>query len=169
MRAKTEIQERAKNQYNIIITEIPYQVNKSELIIKMAQLVTEKEIEGVKDLRDESDREGLRIVVELKSGCIFSKNFKSVFQTHRPSKNFNLNMIALAGGLQPQVMSLKDILEYYIEHRKEVVRRRAEFDLKKAKERAHILEGLSKALSVIDKIIETIKKSKDRDEAREII
>ncbi|MEK7634671.1 MAG: DNA gyrase subunit A [Patescibacteria group bacterium] len=166
MRAKTEIQERAKNQYNIIITEIPYQVNKSELIIKMAQLVTEKEIEGVKDLRDESDREGLRIVVELKSDASSQKILNQFFKRTDLQKNFNLNMIALAGGLQPQVMSLKDILEYYIEHRKEVVRRRAEFDLKKAKERAHILEGLSKALSVIDKIIETIKKSKDRDDAR---
>ncbi|MEK7553641.1 MAG: DNA gyrase subunit A, partial [Patescibacteria group bacterium] len=167
VRAKAEIQERAKNQLNIIITEIPYQVNKSELIIKIAQLVQEKKIEGIKDLRDESDREGMRIVVELKSDVSAQKILNQLFKYTDLQKNFNLNMIALAGGIQPQTMSLKDILEFYIEHRKEVIRRRAEFELKKAKERAHILEGLAKALSVIDKIIETIKKSKDRDEARE--
>jgi DNA gyrase subunit A len=167
VRAKAEIQERAKNQLNIIVTEIPYQVNKSELIIKIASLVQEKKIEGVKDLRDESDREGMRIVVELKSDVSAQKILNQLFKYTDLQKNFNLNMIALAGGIQPQTMSLKDILEFYIEHRKQVVRRRAEFELKKAKERAHILEGLAKALSVIDKIIETIKKSKDRDEARE--
>ena len=167
VRAKAEIQERAKNQLNIIITEIPYQVNKSELIIKIASLVQEKKVEGIKDLRDESDREGMRIVVELKSDVSAQKILNQLFKYTDLQKNFNLNMIALAGGIQPQTMSLKDILEFYIEHRKEVIRRRAEFELKKAKERAHILEGLAKALSVIDKIIETIKKSKDRDEARE--
>ncbi len=167
VRAKAEIQERAKNQLNIIITEIPYQVNKSELIMKIASLVQEKKIEGVKDLRDESDREGMRIVVELKSDISAQKILNQLFKYTDLQKNFNLNMIALAGGIQPQTMSLKDILEFYIEHRKEVVRRRAEFELKKAKERTHILEGLAKALAVIDKIIETIKKSKDRDEARE--
>ncbi|MCL5004698.1 MAG: DNA gyrase subunit A [Patescibacteria group bacterium] len=166
IRAKAEIQERAKNQLNIVITEIPYQVNKSELIMKIAQLVQEKKIEGIKDLRDESDREGMRIVVELKSDISAQKILNQLFKYTDLQKNFNLNMIALAGGIQPQTMSLKEILEFYVEHRKEVVRRRAEFDLKKAKERAHILEGLAKALSVIDKIIETIKKSKDRDEAR---
>lgn len=165
-RAKTEIQERAKNQFNIIITEIPYQVNKSELIMKIASLAQEKKIEGIRDLRDESDREGLRIVVELKTDASPQKILNALFKHTDLQKNFNLNMIALAGGLQPQTMSLKDILGHYIEHRKEVVRRRAEFELKKAKERAHILEGLSKALSIIDKIIETIKKSKDREEAR---
>ncbi len=167
VRAKAEIQERGKNQLNIIITEIPYQVNKSELIIKIASLVQEKKVEGIKDLRDESDREGMRIVVELKSDVSAQKILNQLFKYTDLQKNFNLNMIALAGGIQPQTMSLKDILEFYIEHRKEVVRRRVEFELKKAKERAHILEGLAKALSVIDKIIETIKKSKDRDEARE--
>ncbi|PIV31913.1 DNA gyrase subunit A [Candidatus Wolfebacteria bacterium CG02_land_8_20_14_3_00_37_12] len=167
VRAKAEIQERAKNQLNIIITEIPYQVNKSELIIKIASLVQEKKVEGIKDLRDESDREGMRIVVELKSDVSAQKILNQLFKYTDLQKNFNLNMIALAGGIQPQTMSLKDILEFYIEHRKEVIRRRAGFELKKAKERAHILEGLAKALSVIDKIIETIKKSKDRDEARE--
>ncbi len=166
IRAKAEIQERAKGQLNIIITEIPYQVNKSELIIKMASLVQEKKIEGIKDLRDESDREGMRIVVELKSDVSGQKILNQLYKYTDLQKNFNFNMIALAGGIQPQVMSLKEILEFYIEHRKEVVRRRTEFELRKARERAHVLEGLAKALSVIDKIIETIKKSKDRDDAR---
>ncbi|MBI4993866.1 DNA gyrase subunit A [Candidatus Wolfebacteria bacterium] len=166
VRAKAEIQERAKNQFNIVITEIPYQVNKSELIIKIASLAQEKRIEGIRDLRDESDREGLRIVVELKNDASAQKVLNQLYQYTDLQKNFNFNMIALAGGIQPQLLSLKEILEFYVEHRKEVVKRRAEFELKKAKERAHILEGLAKALSVIDKIIETIKKSKDRDDAR---
>jgi len=166
VRAKAEIQERAKNQLNIVITEIPYQVNKSELIMKIAGLVQEKKMEGIKDLRDESDREGMRIVVELKTDVSAQKILNQLFKYTDLQKNFNFNMIALANGIQPQTMSLKDILEAYIEHRKEVVRRCAEFDLKKAKERAHILEGLVKALTSIDKIIETIKKSKDRDDAR---
>lgn len=166
-RAVSEIQERKNNQFNIIITEIPYQVNKSELILKIAELVQEKKVEGIKDLRDESDREGMRIIIELKSDASPQKILNQLYKHTDLQKNFNYNMIALtAGGLQPQLLSLKEILEIYVEHRKEVVRRRAEFDLKKAKERAHILEGLSKALSVIDKIIETIKKSKDREEAR---
>lgn len=165
-RAVSEIQERKNNQFNIAITEIPYQVNKSELILKIAELAQNKKIEGIKDLRDESDREGMRIVIELKSDASPQKILNQLYKHTDLQKNFNYNMIALTtGGLQPQLMSLKDILELYIDHRKEVVRRRAEFDLKKAKERAHILEGLAKALAVIDKVIETIKKSKDKEEA----
>lgn len=166
-RAKTEIQERAKNQFNIIISEIPYQVNKSELIIKMAELAQNKKIEGIRDIRDESDREGMRIVIELKSDASSQKILNQLFKHTDLQKNFNLNMIALIGGLQPQLMTLKDILSAYVDHRKEIIRRRTEFDLKKAKERTHILEGLLKALSAIDKIIETIKKSKDAEEAHQ--
>lgn len=165
VRAVSEIQERKNNQFNIIITEIPYQVNKSELIIKIAELVTDKKIEGIKDLRDESGREGMRIVIELKSDIAPQKILNQLYKHTDLQKNFNYNMIALTGGLQPQLLSLKEILEFYIEHRKEVVRRKAEFDLKKAKERAHILEGLAKALDHIDQVIATIKKSKDKDEA----
>lgn len=164
-RAVSEIQERKNNQLNIVITEIPYLVNKSELISKIADLVQEKKIEGIKDLRDESDREGLRIVIELKSDVPAQKILNQLYKHTDLQKNFNYNMIALTGGLQPQLLSLKEILEYYLEHRKEVVKRRAEFDLKKARERAHILEGLSKALDHIDQIIATIKKSKDKDDA----
>ncbi|MDI6717913.1 MAG: DNA gyrase subunit A [Patescibacteria group bacterium] len=166
-RAVSEIQERKNNQYNIIITEIPYQVNKSELILKIAGLVQEKKIEGIKDLRDESDRDGLRIVIELKNDVSSKKILNQLYKHTDLQKNFNYNMIALTNGIQPQLLSLKEILEYYLEHRKEVVKRRAEFDLKKAKERAHILEGLAKALSSIDAVIQTIKKSKDKDDARE--
>ena len=167
-RAKSEIEERAKSQFNIVITEIPYQVNKSDLIIKIADLVQTKKVEGVRDLRDESDREGMRIVIELKTDAAPQKILNSLYKYTDLQKDFHLNMIALINnGIQPKLLSLKDILSNHIEHRKEVVRRRAEFDLKKAKERAHILEGLAKALSVIDKIIATIKSAKDGEEAHQ--
>lgn len=167
IRAVASIEEKGKGNAQIVITEIPYQVNKSELIVKMASLVQEKRIEGIKDIRDESDREGIRIVVETKSDAIPQKILNKLFQQTDLQKNFYLNMIALVGGIQPRLLSLKDILGEYVTHRKIVVRRRAEFDLKKAKERAHILEGLVKALDVIDKVIATIKKSKDRETAEE--
>lgn len=165
MRAKTEITERKNDQFDIIITEIPYQVNKSELIIKIAELVTEKKIEGIRDVRDESDREGMRIVIEVKNGVPPQKILNQLFKFTDLQKDFHLNMLALADGIQPQVLSLKDILEAYLGHRKIIIRRRTEFDLKKARERAHILEGLALALDVIDKIIATIKKSPNREEA----
>ncbi len=167
MRAVAEIKERSggRNQFDIIVTEIPYQVNKAELIIKIAELVTDKRIQGIRDVRDESDREGLRIVLELKNDAAPQKILNQLFNHTDLQKDFHVNMIALVGGLQPQVMSLKDILAAYIAHREEVVRRRAQFDLKKAEERAHILEGLAKALSSIDRVIATIKKSKDKDDA----
>ncbi len=164
-RALAEIEERKAGQFNIIITEIPYQVNKAELITKIAELVQDKKIEGIKDLRDESDREGMRIVVELKSDVNPQKILNQLYKHTDLQKDFHLNMIALTDGIQPQLLSLKEVLEAYLEHRKIVVERRARFDLMKAKERAHILEGLAKALSVIDKIIATIKKSKDRQDA----
>ncbi|MEK9154546.1 MAG: DNA gyrase subunit A [Patescibacteria group bacterium] len=167
-RAKAEIIERGKEgQFNIVITEIPYQVNKSELIIKIAELVQDKRIEGIKDVRDESDREGIRIVIEVKGSASAQKILNSLYKHTDLQKDFHLNLIALANGIQPQLMSLKDILAAYSEHRKKVIEHRVQFDLKKAKERAHILEGLAKALSVIDKIIATIKKSKDTEEARQ--
>ncbi len=164
LRAVSEIEEK-KNGYQIIITEIPYQVNKAELISKIAELVHEKKIEGIKDLRDESDREGLRIVIELKNEVSPQKILNQLYKFTDLQKNIYVNALALVNGLQPQILSLKEILQAYIDHRKEVIRRRTEFDLKKAQERAHILEGLVKALKVIDRVIETIKKSKDRQEA----
>ncbi len=164
-RALTEIKENKKG-HIIEITEIPYQVNKSELIIKIAELVTDKKVQGIRDIRDESDKDGLRIVIELKNDAAPQKVLNQLFKFTDLQKDFHFNMISLTkGGLQPEIMSIKDILSEYIEHRKEIVRRRAEFDLKKAEARAHILMGLHKALGNIDAVITTIKKSKDKDDA----
>ena len=160
-RAKTEIKED-----RIEITEVPYQVNVSDLLVKIANLVIEKRIDGIRDVRNESDKDGLSIVIELKKDTIPQRVLNQLFKFTELQKDFHLNMIALANGLQPQVMSVIDILKYYLEHRQIVIRRRTEFNLRKAQERAHILEGLSKALSAIDKVIATIKKSKNRDDAR---
>ena len=169
IRAVAEIRERkgAKSeQYNIEISEIPYQVNKSELIIKMADLVQSKKIEGIRDIRDESDRTGLSIIVELKNDAAPQKVLNQLYEYTDLQKTFHLNMLALQNGLQPQVMSVRDVLVAHIEHRKIIVRRRAEFDLRKAEERAHILTGLAKALDEIDAVINTIRKSADKDDAR---
>ena len=166
-RGRAEIMETKTGRGQIVITEIPYQVNKADLIVKMAALVQDKKLDGVKDIRDESDREGLRIVVDLKNDSAPQKILNRLYRYTDLQKSFHLNMIALMGGIQPELLSLKDILQAHIDHRKEVIRRRAEFDLKKAKERAHILEGLVKALDVIDQVISVIKKSEDRDSARE--
>lgn len=166
-RAVCEVEERSSGQHNIIVTEIPYQVNKSELVAKIAELAQEKVIEGIRDLRDESDREGMRIVIELKSDATPQKVLNQLYKHTDLQKDFHLNLIALSGGLQPRIFSLKDVLAAYLEHRYAVVERAAAFDLKRAKERVHILEGLATALDVIDKIIATIKKSRDRENARE--
>ena len=160
-RALVDVEEK-----RIIINEIPYQVNKSELIVKIAELVQEKKIEGIRDLRDESDKDGLRISIDLKNDAVPQKVLNQLWSFTDLQKDYHLNMLALSAGLKPQVMSIKDILAAFIEHRREVIRRRAEFDLARAKERAHILEGLAKALDFIDKVIATIKKSKDKEEAR---
>ncbi len=167
-RAVAEVNERpgGRNQFDIVISEIPYQVNKSELIVKIAELVTEKKIEGIRDVRDESDKDGLRIVLELKNDAAPQKILNQLFQHTDLQKDFHLNMVALADGLQPQLLSLRDIVHAYVAHRETVVRRRAEFDLRKARERAHILEGLAKALDSIDRVIATIKKSEDREDAK---
>lgn len=165
-RAKVEIQERKSRHFDIIVSEIPYQVNKSELVKKIAELVQDKKIEGIKDLRDESGREGLRIVVELKNDVSPQKILNQLYKHTDLQKNFNLNMIALVDGIQPRLLSLKEVLTHYLEYRKKVVRRRTGFDLRKAEERAHILEGLHKALGSIDKVIAIIRKSKDKEDAK---
>lgn len=165
MRGKVEIEEDKKGTFKIVVSEIPYQVNKAELISKIADLVREKKVEGIKDLRDESDREGLRIVIELKQDAYPRKVLNQLFKYTDLQKAFHFNMVALVDGIQPQTLSLKQILEKFIEHRKVVITRRAKFDLLQAKKRAHILEGLKKALDHIDEIISIIKKSKDREEA----
>ncbi|MFA6354695.1 MAG: DNA gyrase subunit A [Candidatus Paceibacterota bacterium] len=165
-RAVAEVVEKKSRSCEIVITEIPYQVNKSELIKHMAELVTDKKIEGIRDLRDESGREGLRIVIELKNDVPPQKILNQLYKHTDLQKNFNLNMIALVDGIQPRLLSLAEILNYYLAYRKIVVRRRTEFDLRKAEERAHILTGLAMALNAIDKIISTIKRSANREEAK---
>ncbi len=169
IRARAEIVERKGGkgeQYDIAISEIPYQVNKSELIIKMADLVQTKKIEGIRDIRDESDKDGLSIIVELKNDAPPQKILNQLYQYTDLQRDFHMNLLALKNGLEPLVMSIKDILGFYIDHRKIVIRRRAEFDLRKAEERAHVLTGLAKALDSIDAVINTIRKSADKDDAR---
>lgn len=165
MRAKTDIVEE-KGGHKIIINEIPYQVNKAELITKIANLVKDKKIEGIKDLRDESDKEGVRVVIELKRDAYPKKVLNRLFNTTELQTSFHMNMLALVDGIQPRVLNLKTVLEEHIKHRQEVIRRRTQFDLDKAKDRAHILEGLKKAVDNIDAVIKLIKKSKDKDDAK---
>ncbi len=149
----------------IIITEIPYQVNKSTLLEKIAELVSEKRVEGIRDLRDESDKDGLRIVIELKGDAAPQKILNNLYKHTDLQKTFHLNLLALVDGIEPKLLSLKAALEYFLKHREEVVTRRTKFELLKAGERAHILEGLKQALDRIDEIIKTIKKSQDREDA----
>lgn len=166
LRAKADIQESKGDQFQIIVTEIPYQVNKATLIEKIAELVQEKKIEGIKDLRDESNKDGVRVVIELKRDAYPKKILNRLYQLTDLQTTFHLNMIALVDGIQPRLLNIKSILEEYIKHRQVVVRRRTEFDLERARERAHILEGLKRALDKIDAVIDTIRKSKDRDDAK---
>jgi DNA gyrase subunit A len=166
VRAKTEIVEDSKGNFSIIVSEIPYQVNKSNLLMKIAENVRDKKIEGIRDLRDESSKGLVRIVVELKKDAYPKKVLNRLFQTSQLQETIHYNMLALVDGIQPRVLNLKMILEEYVKHRREVVRRRTEFDLGKATDRSHILEGLRIAILKIDEIIKTIKKSKDKDEAR---
>jgi DNA gyrase subunit A len=165
IRGKAEITE-GKGSWQIIITEIPYQVQKSTLVTQIAKLIQEKKLERIKDVRDESDKEGLRIVIELKKGAFPQKVLNLLYKYTDLQKKFYLNMLALVDGIQPKVLSLPEVLTYYLEHRKQVVLRRSKYELEKAKQREHILEGLVKCLSNIDKVIATIKKSKTREEAK---
>ncbi len=165
-RAKTDIQETKNGRFHIVVTEIPYQVNKANLLEKIAGLVQEKKIEGIKDLRDESNKDGVRVVIELKKDAYPKKILNRLFKLTQLQTTFHVNMIALVDGIQPRVLNMKNVLQEYIKHRQVVIRRRTEFDLKKAKDRAHILEGLKKALDKIDAIITTIRKSKDKEEAK---
>jgi len=166
MRGKADVVEKKDGSEQIIITEIPYQVLKSSLVEQMAELVSEKKIEGIKDIRDLSDREGMRIVIDVKKGFQPQRILNRLYKFTGLQKTFHLNLLALVDGIQPEILSLSDVLKYFIKHREEVVIRRTKFDLEKAKERAHILEGLMIALKNIDAVIQTIKKSADKDEAR---
>ncbi|MDP3741529.1 MAG: DNA gyrase subunit A [bacterium] len=165
IRAKTEIVEGQDGHFRILITEIPYRVNKATLLEKFAELVRDKKIDGIKNLRDESDKDGVRIVVDLKKDALPNKILNQLFKYSQLQDTFHLNMLALVDGIEPRVLNLKMILEYYIAHRREVVTRRTRFDLQKAKDRAHILEGLKIALDHIDAIIKTIKQSDTKEEA----
>ncbi|MEK7213958.1 MAG: DNA topoisomerase (ATP-hydrolyzing), partial [Patescibacteria group bacterium] len=163
VRGEAEIVEDKKGQFQIIITSIPYRVNKAELIMKIADLVRDKAIEGIKGLRDESDKD-LRIVVDLKQGAYSEKVLNFIYKHTQLEDTFHVNMVALVNGV-PQTIALKTFLEEFIIHRIEVIRRRTKFDLNKAEEREHILIGLKKALDHIDEIITLIRGSKDAIEA----
>ena len=165
-RAKAAIVEAKNGGHQIIVSEITYLTNKSSLLEKIALLVKEQKIQGIKGLRDESNKDGVRIVVELKKDSYPEKVLNKLYSLTDLQKNFNVNMLALVDGIDPQVMNLKSMLEYYVIHREQVVTRRTQYDLQKAKDRAHILEGLKKALDHIDEVIETIKKSKTRADAQ---
>ncbi len=165
VRAKYHLEELRAEKDAIIVTELPYMVNKANLIIRIAELIKDKKIEGISDLRDESDRNGMRIVIELKRSVSPKVVLNHLFSHTNMQVNFNVNNLALVDGM-PKVCTLRDLLDYFIKHRQIVVRRRSEYELKKAKARAHILEGLKIALENIDEVVEIIKKSDNVNIAR---
>jgi len=165
VRAKAEIEEAKEDKFRIVISEIPYQVNKANLVAKIAQLVKERKIEGITDLRDESDRQGLRIVVELKKSARPKTILNNLYKNTQMQISYPVNMVALVDGV-PLTLNLKQILTEFIRHRQKVVTKRTIFELDEAKRQAHILEGLKIALDNLDAVIETIKKSKDALQAK---
>jgi DNA gyrase subunit A len=167
IRARATVEESAKgDRSSIVITEVPYQVNKAKLIEKIAELVRDKTLEGISDLRDESDREGLRIVIELKRGEVADVVLNNLYKHTSLQISFGVIMLAIVGG-RPKTLALVDVLEHFVDFRREVVRRRVEFDLRKAEARAHILEGLKIALDHLDEVIALIRASKAVAEARD--
>ena len=169
LRAKAAIEERKNGKFAIIVNEIPYQVNKSNLVSKIADLVREKKIVGISDLRDESNKDGIRVVIELKKDSYPKKILNQLFKLTQMQTTFNMNLIALVDGIQPRLLNLKQVLEYFIKHRIDVITRKTEFELRKAKARAHILEGLKIALDNIDAVIDTIRKSATKEEANKAL
>jgi len=167
MRAKTHVETYGKSEQReaIIVDEIPYQVNKARLLARIAELVQEKQIEGISDLRDESDKSGMRMVIELKRGEMPEIVLNQLYKLTQLQDSFGINMVALVDG-QPKLLNLKRMLEEFLRHRREVVTRRTVFELKKARDRCHILEGLSVALSNVDEIIKCIKASQNPAEAK---
>ena len=165
-RGVAEIVEGAKGRHQIVITEIPYALNKETLVLKIADLVRDKKLVGISDLRDETARGNVRIVIDLKKDAYPKKILNQLFKMTQLQQSFHFNMMALIDGIQPRVLGLQDILNEHIKHRKVVVRRRTEFELKKAKERAHVLEGLKIALDHIDEVIKTIRASATTEEAQ---
>jgi DNA gyrase subunit A len=167
IRAKVNIETNEKNdRESIIVTELPYQVNKARLQEKIAELVNEKKIEGISDVRDESDRDGMRLVIMLKRDAVTQVVLNNLFKHTQMQETFGVIMLALVDG-QPRVLNLKEMIHYYVKHRHDVVIRRTKFDLAEAEKRAHILEGLKIALDNLDAIIKLIRNAKDGDEARE--
>ncbi len=165
VRARTEVEEMESGRQRIVVTELPYQVNKARLLEKIAELVKEKKIEGISELRDESDKDGMRMVIELKRGEVPEVLLNNLFKQTQMQSVFGINMVALLDG-QPKLLNLKQMLEAFIRHRREVVTRRTIFELRKARERAHVLEGLAVALANIDPIIELIKAAPNPAEAK---
>jgi DNA gyrase subunit A len=165
MRGKAEIEEMGNGKSMIAITELPYQVNKANLVAKIADLVKDKKLEGISDLRDESDRRGIRVVVELKRDAQPNKVLNNLYKFTELQSTFPMNVVALVDGT-PRTLTLREILEEYLKHRHDVIFRRSEFELKQAKAREHILEGLKIAVDHIDEVIQIIKKAKDADDAK---
>ncbi|MDA8173022.1 MAG: DNA topoisomerase 4 subunit A, partial [Nitrospiraceae bacterium] len=165
IRAKARVESEHRGGQNIIVTELPYQVNKSNLVKKIAELVREKKIEGVSDLRDESDREGIRVVVELKRNEVAEVVLNNLYKHTQMESTFGVIMLSIVNGA-PKELSLKEMLEQFLRHRRDVVIRRTRFDLRKAQERAHILEGLKIALDHLDEVITLIRGAKNPEEAR---
>jgi DNA gyrase subunit A len=166
MRARTHFEDIGKgDRQAIIVDELPYQVNKKTLLEKLAELVTDKRLEGISDLRDESDKSGMRMVIELKRGEIADVVLNNLYKITQLQDAFHMNMVALVDG-QPRLLSLKELIESFLSHRREVVTRRTVFELRKARERGHILEGLAVALSNVDQVIELIKKAPAPAEAK---
>lgn len=165
IRAKARVEKEYKGGENIIISELPYQVNKARLIEKIAELVKDKKIEGISEIRDESDRDGIRIVLELKRGEMAEVILNNLYKHTQMESTFGVIMLALVGG-QPHILNLKRLLSHFLQHRRDVVIRRTRFELRKAEERAHILEGLKIALDHLDEIISLIRSSKSPEEAK---
>jgi DNA gyrase subunit A len=165
MRARMSLEESRAGRTQIVVTELPYQVNKATLLERIADMVRSKRLEGISDLRDESDRHGMRVVIELSRGAAYQTVRNQLYKHTALQSTFAVNMLALDGG-QPKTLTLKEALQAFIDHRRVVIRRRSEFDLEKARERAHILEGLLKALENLDAVIRTIRNSESADAAK---
>jgi DNA gyrase subunit A len=169
IRARTHVEEIGRgDRHAIVVDELPYQVNKKALLERIAELVTEKRLEGISDIRDESDKQGIRVVVELKRGELPEVALNNLFKLTQLEDSFGMNMVALVDG-QPKLLNLKELVEAFIAHRREVVTRRTVFDLRKARERGHILEGLAVALSNVDEVIELIKHAPTPAEAKQAL
>src|SRR5699024_3708032 len=165
LRAETKIEEHSNGKSSIIVNELPFQVNKAKLVERIAHLVREKEIDGITDLRDESDRNGMRIVIELRREVNADVLLNNLYKKTAMQTTFGINMLALVNG-RPHVLNIKECLQHYLDHQVDIIKRRTAFELRKAEARAHILEGLRVALDHLDEVIHLIRNSKTTDIAR---